>query len=368
MSLPDALGEVTVYPLGQVEYADGLALQALFGRARKEGLVKDSLLLLEHPPVLTLGRGAKPENILVSDAQLEAEGVERFETNRGGDVTYHGPGQLVGYPILALPKARQDVRRYVRDLEEVLIRTVARFGISAQRVSKWPGVWVGSEALPPPRKIAALGVHLSRWQTSHGFALNVNTHLPHFELIIPCGIQSAGVTSMQQALGVEVPLGEVQQVLCEGFADVFGARVSVDSQRMRTVSVTVMRRREGRWEVLVLERTVERVGFLQVVTGRIEAGESAAQAAQREAYEELGAMLEPVNLDYVHAFGLGDAVPPVLVEETAFAALWPSDAEPKLGPEHVRFEWVPVPEALLRLPFAGFKAALRRAVKTLTGG
>ena len=171
-------------------YADALALQRTLVADRQAGRVDDVLLFVEHPPVLTLGvRGDGGRgHILASDADLAARGIEVFETGRGGDITYHGPGQLVGYPIIDLKPDRQDVHRYVRDLEEVLIRTAAGFGIEAGRIKGLTGVWVGGE------KLAAIGVRIGRWVTSHGFALNVSTALDEFSLIVPCGISDHGVT------------------------------------------------------------------------------------------------------------------------------------------------------------------------------
>jgi len=213
--------------LGVVGYQAALDLQKQLVEQRKQGQIGDQLLLLEHPPVITLGvkaRGARA-NVLASDETLAAMGVELFETGRGGDVTYHGPGQLVGYPIFDLKPERCDVHKYVRDLEEVLIRAVARLGITAGRVAGLTGIWVGPEGREA--KLAAIGVRISRWVTSHGFALNVTTNLDHFKLIIPCGITDRGVTSVETLLGCPVPMDEVEDAVVAGFTDVFdrsGAR------------------------------------------------------------------------------------------------------------------------------------------------
>src|SRR5712664_2717410 len=204
--------ELHVRRLGLVEYEDGLAAQRLLVEARAAGLVPDTLLLLEHPRVVTLGRGAKPQNVLWTPEQLRARGFELFETDRGGDITYHGPGQLVGYPILDLKPDRCDVHKYVRDLEEVLIRTAAAYGIDAARVDGLTGVWVGRE------KLAAIGVRISRWITSHGFALNVTTDLDYFNLIVPCGIADRGVTSLSRLLGRPVDRAEVECRIASHFS------------------------------------------------------------------------------------------------------------------------------------------------------
>lgn len=356
-------GEITVWRLGRVEYDDGLKLQELFGKARAAEQIGDVLLLLEHSPVLTLGRSAKRSNIVASDETLRELDVSVFETNRGGDVTYHGPGQLVGYPIFKLPEGRKDVRRYVRDIEETIIRTVAHWGITAGRIPKWAGVWLGDEADPDARKIAAIGVHIARWQTSHGFALNVNTQLEHFRLIVPCGIEEKGVTSISREVGQPISFEEVEAEIAKHYGEVFDATLKWTHPEQKTVSVVVTRGDGPSTKVLLLKRTDARGGFWQIVTGKVEAGESPEQAAPRELHEETGRALPVRSLDYVHSFAFGDEAPPIILQETAFAARWPDDAaDPVLDPtEHVAFEWVSPEEAYERLPFSGLKIAVRRA-------
>src|SRR5947207_10911061 len=203
--------------LGTMPYAEALALQRYLVAARQAGASGDVLLLVEHPHVLTLGvRGdGGRAHILASPDQLAARGVEVYETGRGGDVTYHGPGQIVGYPIVDLNPDRRDVHRYVRDLEEVLIRTARDYGIAAERVEGLTGVWVGRE------KLAAIGVRIARWVTSHGFALNVNANLDYFSLIVPCGIADRGITSLSRLLGRPVELDETAERVAGHFANVF---------------------------------------------------------------------------------------------------------------------------------------------------
>lgn len=222
--------KLEVRRLGRVPYADALALQRALVEERRAGAVDDLLLLLEHPPVLTLGvRGdGGRSHILATGEALSARGIEVFEAGRGGDITYHGPGQIVGYPILDLRPDRCDVHRYVRDLEEVLIRTARDYGIETGRIEGLTGVWAGdaklaaTARLAAPAKLAAIGVRISRWVTSHGFALNVTTPLSDFDLIIPCGIADHGVTSLA-ALGCQAPLSEVENHVVAHFCDVFGA-------------------------------------------------------------------------------------------------------------------------------------------------
>jgi lipoyl(octanoyl) transferase len=213
---------VLVSRLGLVGYEDGLALQKGLVERRKRGEIPDQLLLLEHPDVITLGVKTRNDlsHVLVTPATLAANGVGLFETGRGGDVTYHGPGQLVGYPIFDLKPDRCDVHRYVRDLEDVLIRAVAGFGIQAGRIGGLTGIWVGQE------KLAAIGVRISRWVTSHGFALNVNTDLTRFGFIVPCGIADKGVTSMQRLLGRQIPMAEVAEAVIQAFRTVFGVELT----------------------------------------------------------------------------------------------------------------------------------------------
>jgi lipoyl(octanoyl) transferase len=210
-----------VRPLGRIEYGKALELQQQLVAERKQGLGHDHLLLLEHPHVITLGRNGHMENLLASDQVLERAGISFFPTDRGGDVTYHGPGQLVGYPILDLREWKRDVGAYVRGVEQAIIETIGEYGIAAGRIPKLTGVWVGD------RKIAAIGVHISRWVTSHGFALNVSTDLSYFQYIVPCGLTKP-VTSMAQ-LGVRASLHEVGERLAVNFCRIFDCELLLDA-------------------------------------------------------------------------------------------------------------------------------------------
>jgi lipoyl(octanoyl) transferase len=207
--------------LGLIEYQDALTMQQQAVESCAAG-GQEQLLLLEHPHVFTLGRGADAGNILASQSELEESAVQVHETGRGGDVTYHGPGQLVGYPILDLKPDRCDVHRYVRDLEEVLILTLSDFGIASSRLHGLTGVWVGNE------KIAAIGVRIARWITSHGFALNVNTDLSFFRMIVPCGIVDKGITSVSRLLGRTIGLRDVAAALVPRFEQVFERQTVLD--------------------------------------------------------------------------------------------------------------------------------------------
>jgi len=205
---------------GVIPYGAALEMQDELVRRRREEVVPDQLVLLEHPHVITVGRGSREGHILASEEERTLRGVELFEAGRGGDVTYHGPGQLVGYPILALEEGRRDLHRYLRDLEEVLIRALATLGIRGERVSGLTGVWAAGA------KVAALGVRVSSgWITSHGFALNVRTDLSYFGTIVPCGIEDREVTSLERILGPEGVIPDPVSLLVPPFCEVFQREV-----------------------------------------------------------------------------------------------------------------------------------------------
>jgi lipoyl(octanoyl) transferase len=213
-----------VVDLGFIGYPDAFELQKRLVAARKADAIGDVLLLCEHPHVITLGRSGKRENLLASERVLAQKGVEFHATNRGGDITYHGPGQIVGYPVIQLSAIRRDVVWYVRMLEELMIRTCADFGITAAREEGKTGVWIDAPVSPnvAAEKIGAIGVHISRWVTSHGFAFNVATDLRYFDLIVPCGIVERKATSLEKVLGRAVNRNEAAPKLVEHFGEVFG--------------------------------------------------------------------------------------------------------------------------------------------------
>ncbi|GBC81930.1 Octanoyltransferase [bacterium HR10] len=352
----------------------------MLAAARKADLIPDQLLLLEHPHVVTIGRRTRHLSAALSDhfrvppdvlAHLD---VEVQETDRGGALTYHGPGQLVIYPILKLTGRRRDVHRYLRDLEEVIIRTLGDFGISAGRFPGQTGVWVGEE------KIASIGVHLSQWVTTHGVALNVNTDLRFFDLIVPCGLNDVRMTSMERVLGSPVPLDRVQERAIVHFQEVFERDVLDRPIEAESVQV-LLRTPEGRY--LLLKRVEHEGGFWQPVTGLVEPGESPIQAALREVREETGLELtgegsesktlratdgdeasKPaplLALPYVHAFAFSEPRDPLprFIREYSFLAMIPALASIRLNPaEHEAFRFEEVTTALALVPWKGNRRAL----------
>lgn len=207
-------------------YQENLLQQNLQKKANKEySATQHHLLFVEHPPVYTLGKSGHMENVLISEAEREAKGIEFFKTNRGGDITFHGNGQLVGYPIIDLEKFYTDIGKYLRNLEEVVIKTMAVYGLKGERSSGETGVWLEPSVPGRERKICAMGVRCSRWVTMHGFALNVNTDLSYFDYIVPCGIQQKSVTSLERELGEALPMDKVKQHVLKSFAEVFDVEI-----------------------------------------------------------------------------------------------------------------------------------------------
>lgn len=226
-----------VFMLGKVNYGEGLLLQERLVASRQRGTVPDTLLLLEHPPVLTIGRHGDRRNVLVPDSLLEEEGIKVYEVNRGGDVTYHGPGQLVGYPIIDLKGYGRDVHAYYANLEQVFIDVLSEYQLAARRDESYPGVWVGN------KKITAIGVAVKKWVTMHGFAFNVRPDLRHFKLINPCGIVDRGVTSLEQCVPAGIDPVQVEEQVIQSFARIFDLnpvnfkRGSVNLARVRLSSL-----------------------------------------------------------------------------------------------------------------------------------
>jgi len=333
-----------------------MSLQEKLVAMRQHDEIADQLLLLEHPPVITLGRGGDAANLLAPAEALQRQGVRFFETTRGGDITYHGPGQLVGYPILHLGEGRRDIRRYVTAIEEVLIQTVAEYGIEAERVEGRRGIWVGNE------KIAAIGVRIARWVTSHGFALNVNTNLEHFRLITPCGLHGTGVTSIAKKIGRDVALDDVRAIVAQKFADVFERELVEVPPTIRLIQVLA---HDGNGRVLLLHRKPERGNVWQPVTGSIEIGETPAECARRELLEETGqrAGVEPIGLHQsfmIESQYLAARFPlPIVADQIAFAARIDPGAVIHLdADEHDDSGWFDIAEAYDKIKWTDDREAL----------
>ncbi|MCS6885459.1 MAG: lipoyl(octanoyl) transferase LipB [Acidobacteriota bacterium] len=350
---------IEVTRLGLVDYTDSVRLQNAFVEARKQDQVPDQLFLLSHPHVVTFGRNAKKENLTATPALLERLGIEVHDTGRGGDVTYHGPGQIVGYPILNLAPDRCDVHRYVRDLEEVIIRVAVDYGITANRLAGFTGVWVRNE------KLAAIGVRISRWVTMHGFALNVNTDLEYFNLIIPCGIKDKGVTSLQKLLHRSVDIAEAESRLIHHFSEVFARPAQELSLEHESVQVVIYDDTQPTPQYLLLRRTPQRGNFWQPVTGRIKRkySETPLEAALREVAEETGLEGEVQDLNYVHSFLLEPTLMnkkpprPQINREYSFAMKTKKSPVRLSEKEHCEYAWLSFDEAFCRLIWPGNKHA-----------
>jgi len=355
---------VEVRVCGRVEYDDALRAMRLHAQALRQKSDADVLLLVEHPPIFTLGRGADPQDILATPEALARMGIETHETDRGGEVTYHGPGQLVAYPIVDLTPDRQDVRKWVRALEQCIIDTCGDYGLATTRLQGHPGVWVRDDR--GDRKVGAVGIHLAHWISTHGIALNIQPDMRHFQLIVPCGIRDKGVTSLALE-GVDTDWANVGLRFARHFSTVNNVRTKMASPELRTVQVVVLRE-DGR--VLVMRRTMARGGFWQTVTGRIERGELPMAAAQRELWEETGARTPVEPLHYVHDFPLDpgitrrELVTVKWAREEAFWTRVPASFDCRRAPrEHDGHEWLLPEEAMERLPYAGLRAAVRMALK-----
>ncbi|MGZ4779420.1 MAG: lipoyl(octanoyl) transferase LipB [Thermoanaerobaculia bacterium] len=354
-AIPHSMRTCEVHRLHLVTYENGMRLQEKLVEMRQAGDIPDQLLLLEHPPVITLGRGGDMHNLIAPPDVLRSERVRFFETTRGGDITYHGPGQIVGYPIIHLGEGNRDVRKYVTKLEEVLIRTVGEYGITATRIEGKRGIWVGNE------KIAAIGVRIARWVTSHGFALNVSTNLDHFRLITPCGIHGSGVTSIQKETGRSISVEEVRETLARQFAEIFERELIEREETLRLIKVMV---HNGN-RVLLLHRRPERGNFWQPITGTIETGESPIDAARREIVEETGTAGEPEAMNLVQSFMIESQylstkfASPIIAMETGFA----SHADPQLPirmdtEEHDAYGWFTFEEAYGKIRWTDDREAL----------
>lgn len=349
--------------LALMTYENGMHMQEVLVSLRQKDRIPDQLLLLEHPPVITQGRGGDPGNLLASPETMKRAGVRYYETTRGGDVTYHGPGQLVGYPIIHMGEGSRDVRKYVTKLEEVLIRTVADYGITATRAEGNRGVWIGN------RKIAAIGVRVARWVTSHGFALNVHPDLDHFQFITPCGIPGAGVTSISRESGRAVNLDDVAPRLLRHFSEVFERDLQMMSDRLEVVTVLP---HDGE-QFLLLHRSTRNSAFWQPVTGRVEPGEDLSTAARRELFEETGYRAAVVPLGLRQSFLIDpeylgrEPGELIFADEESYAASVDARQPVRIDPEeHDDFGWFSYHEALQRVHWSDDRETIER-LRTMVG-
>ncbi len=356
---------------GRVFYPAGLRMQKALAAHVSEPGNPDQLVLLEHDPVFTLGRNATPADIHMSDDFLAAQGVSVHRTDRGGEVTYHGPGQIVAYPICNLRGGREDVGRLVRGLEEAMIRTAADFGVVADRLKGAPGIWVDT-----PRgleKLGAIGLHLSRWITTHGIAFNVRPNLDHFRWITPCGFTDKGVCSLQSLLGEDVPTWEVAADRLQAhLVTCLAMDLRPVREPSRSVSAMTWRRGAAGPEILMMLRVPAHGLWWQSVTGMMEPGETPEQTAHRELMEETGltGTLRPLGLS--HSFWVDPAIvhfpdaEPRFNTETCFSMEVSAETPVRLEPlEHSEFRWCAPDEALALMKWEGSKAALGLLKKVL---
>ncbi len=356
---------------GMVLYPAGLRMQQALAREVGEKDLPDQLIILEHDPVFTLGRNATPADIHMSEDFLASQGVSVHRTDRGGEVTYHGPGQIVAYPICNLRGGREDVGRLVRGLEEAMIRTAADFGVVADRLPGAPGIWVDTPR--GPEKLGAIGLHLSRWISTHGIAFNVRPNLDHFRWITPCGFTDKGVCSLASLLGDGAPTMEEAADFLQGHLIHF---LALDLQPVqpptRSVSALTWRRGVAGPEILMMLRVPEHGFWWQSVTGMMEPGETPEETAHRELQEETGLRGSLRSLDFAHTFWVDPAIlgfpegEPRFNTELCFAMEVSRDAEVVLAPdEHTEYLWCSLDEAHKRMRWEGSKAALARLRRVL---
>ena len=351
--------------LGRVFYAAGERMQRAMAEYVADGSRPDQVLILEHNPVFTLGRHATPADIHVNEAFLARQGVEVYQTDRGGQVTYHGPGQVVVYPICNLKGPRQDLGRFVRGLEEAMIRTALDFGVVADRLKGFPGVWV--ETPRGPEKLGALGIHLKRWIPTHGIAFNVRPNLGHFRWITPCGITDKGVCSLQSLRGEDAPTWEqAAGRLRTHLAEVLGLEDQAARPCSKSISALTWRRSARGPEVLVMLRRPDQGLWWSSVTGMVEDEETPEAAAHRELLEETGLSGQLSPLQLTHAFWVDPSLiglpagEPRFNQEACFQMEVPGGANVKLAPEeHTEYRWCTVEEARGLLRWEGAQASLR---------
>jgi lipoyl(octanoyl) transferase len=350
---------------GRVFYPAGLRLQKALADYVNEDGRPDQLVVLEHDPVFTLGRNATPADIHMSEDFLAAQGVSVHRTDRGGEVTYHGPGQVVVYPICNLRGGREDVGRLVRGLEEAMIRTAAEFGVVADRLPGAPGIWV--ETPRGPEKLGAIGLHLSRWISTHGLAFNVRPNLDHFRWITPCGFTDKGVCSLASLLGDGAPTWEAAADRLQGhLIEQLALDLQPSRAPSRSVSALTWRRGTRGPEILMMLRLPEHGYWWQSVTGMMEPGETPEETAHRELLEETGltGTLRPLGLS--HSFWVDPSIvhfpdaEPRFNTEICFSMEVAPEATVRLEPtEHSEYMWCGLDEAYDRMKWEGSKAALQ---------
>lgn len=329
-------------------------MQEWYVTKRQRNEIEDQLLFLEHPPVITIGRGGNRANLLVTTQELERLGIEFFETTRGGDITYHGPGQIIGYPILHLGEGSRDIRKYVSSVEEALVRTLKDFDIVATGSQKDRGVWVGNE------KVAAIGVRIARWVTSHGFALNVDPDLSHFRTITPCGLRSKGVTSMSRVAARSIEAADVKSRIVHHFSEVFQRDLAPARKPMHIVKCVILRGDQ----VLLLKRSEDAGGFWQPVTGRLEPGENPVDAARREVAEETGLAVEPAPLGVTQSFLISEGrLAGTMILEDSYVAKVSSEVTPRAidVEEHDELAWFSLERALETVKWSDDRESIRAA-------
>ena len=361
---------------GRVFYPAGLRMQKALAEYVGEEGRPDQLVILEHDPVFTLGRNATPADVHMSEDFLQAQGLSVHHTDRGGEVTCHGPGQIVIYPICNLRGGREDVGRLVRGLEEAMIRTAAEFGVLADRLKGAPGVWVATAEYRKGgglEKLGAIGLHLSQWISTHGIAFNVRPNLDHFKWITPCGFTDKGVCSLASLLGEGAPTwDEAADRLQHHLIDLLALELQPARAPSRSVSALTWRRSAQGPEILMMLRVPAHGFWWQSVTGMMEADETTEETAHRELMEETGltGTLRPLHLS--HSFWVDPAIvrfpdaEPRFNTETCFSMEVAPEAQVQLEPsEHSEYLWCGPDEAFERMKWEGSKAALLLLRKAL---
>ncbi|MEY3314405.1 MAG: hypothetical protein SGVNAXEH_000624 [Holophagaceae bacterium] len=355
--------EVVFHDLGPVHYRAGLRIQKLL-EEDVQGANQQHLVVLEHNPVFTLGKNANRENLIWTDKFLDEKRIQVFETTRGGDITYHGPGQIVVYPILNLQQIGINLGNFVRGLEESMIRTTSQLGISAQQIKGDSGVWVRTDN--KFSKLGAIGLHVSKWITTHGIAFNVSPNLDHYLGINACGFKDRGVASIASLLGDKAPpVSVVKKILISEICQQFGLNLHQPPAPTRSVSVIVFREITKKIEILMMKRVPEDGGWWQSVTGMLDPGESLTQAALREVFEETGLKGDLIDLNYQHTFVIPKerlGKPYLFNTEHCFALrVGAPEAKVVLSEfEHEVYEWASVDRAKDLTPWDGMRIVIDR--------